>query len=226
VWHLGTGDGAGGEAFGKLRLNSRIDGISQSRPRRVTGPVEVLSMFCTREPAQRPRYLRSGLMLGSVLGRLMACSPFCWRAFPHQWQPPSVLSHLCNRLSVPAHHLRAPQCCWVHRPSCMRSFEGPSPSSPTSFDRTPSPDDSTRVSQPPVYHVAARRTTLANLIRVESRSSHGDQYCFPTSVPSCAHEEALGDPSGHPLERPSSHPATRGSFVASFGDVFVRREAI
>lgn len=56
--------------------------------------------------------------------------------------------------------------------------------------------------------MAARRTTLANLIRVESRGSHGDRYSFPTSVPFCAHEEAPTDPSGRPLERPSSHPAT------------------
>lgn len=64
---------------------------------------------------------------------------------------------------------RAPQCCWFHRPSCMRRSEGLSPPSPTSFDRTQSLDDTTGISQPPVYHVVAGGTTLANLIRVESK---------------------------------------------------------
>lgn len=145
-----------------------------------------------------------------ILGRLTLRTSFCWRRFPHQWQPPRMLEHPCNRLSAPVRPLlngRRGVTTFTAHHVCGGLVDPRPLHRPVSIERCLLiiPPE---ISQLAVYHVEGRRTALANLIRVESRRSHDDQYSFPTSLPSCAHEEALADASGHPLERQNSHPAT------------------
>ena len=103
LWHPRTGDEAGGE-------DVRQTPIELSGKRNPVGRASLESQrsafHCSACYAFTTCDQVSYRALSFILGRLTRRSPFCWRRFPHKWQPPRVLEHPCNRLSAPAHHLR------------------------------------------------------------------------------------------------------------------------